>query len=178
MASVMYVRARPPRLVSIDLDAQGRATYGVFDEVDPWQARLARLTDAFHIAAQDVDLGFIKYSGAYANWLSLSVARPLIPHIEAYVLRYNRHLYTEYTPDAHGIQVLTDAHLAGAHDLSDWLMEPLGNGRNLVQAPDLEPWYATIDPDPTTLAKARQDFGSITLTEEIVAANPPPWSAG
>ena len=44
-----------------------------------------------------------------------------------------------------------------------------------MQAKDLEPWYATIDPDPETLAKARADFGGMLLTPEIIAANPPPW---
>ena len=33
-----------------------------------------------------------------------------------------------------------------------------------MQAKDLEPWYATIDPDPETLAKARADFGGMILT--------------
>jgi hypothetical protein len=41
-----------------------------------------------------------------------------------------------------------------------------------VQAKDLGPWQATIDLDPTTLAKARADFGGMILTPEIIAAQP------
>lgn len=44
-----------------------------------------------------------------------------------------------------------------------------------MRAKDLEPWYANIDPDPATLAKARADFGGMLLTPEIIADNPPPW---
>jgi hypothetical protein len=49
--------------------------------------------------------------------------------------------------------ILTDTHLGNANDLSDWVIEPLGGGRHLVQAKDLKPWYANIDPDPDTLRR-------------------------
>lgn len=94
--------------------------------------------------------------------------------MEEYHIRYNKHLNAQYIPDAHGLPLLTDAHLGHANDLSDWIIEPLGEAKHLVQAKDLEPWYATIDPDPATLAKARADFGGILLTPEIIADNPPP----
>jgi hypothetical protein len=44
-----------------------------------------------------------------------------------------------------------------------------------VKAKDLQLWYANIDPEPETLAKARADFGGMILTPEIIAKNPPPW---
>jgi hypothetical protein len=98
---------------------------------------------------------------------ALSTGRPLLPYVQEYHVRYNRHLNGQYIPDAHGLQVLTDAHLARVDDLSGWIIEPLGAGKHLVQAKDLEPWYATIDPDPDTLAKARTDFGGMLLTPRL-----------
>lgn len=71
--------------------------------------------------------------------------------------------------------MLTDAHLANAKDLPDWIIEPLGGGKHLVQAQDLMPWYASVDPAPDILAKARADFTGVILTPEIIGANPLPW---
>lgn len=56
--------------------------------------------------------------------------------MEEYHIRYNKHLNAQYIPDAHGLPLLTDAHLGHANDLSDWIIEPLGEGKHLVQAKD------------------------------------------
>lgn len=118
----------------------------------------------------------MQYSNVYTTtWSDLAAVRPPLPHVRESHVRYNRHLYIRYLPDAYGVQLLTDAHLANANALSDWVIEPLGAGKHLVQAQDLESWYATIDPDPDTLAKARADFGGMILAPEIIVANPPPW---
>lgn len=98
-----------------------------------------------------------------------------MPGPAAYIVAANGHLHERFVPDAHGVQVLTDAHLAHAHDLSDWNLTDLGHGRHLVQASDLSAWYENLTPDPGTLTKARHDFGDMILTEETIAANPPPW---
>lgn len=44
--------------------------------------------------------------------------------MEEYHIRYNKHLNAQYIPDAHGLPLLTDAHLGHANDLSDWIIEP------------------------------------------------------
>lgn len=108
----------------------------------------------------------------------MSTSQPKLPFVREEHVRYNRHLLPEYAPDAQGLQVLTDAHLEHAHDLSDWTVEPLGEGRHLVTAADLEPWYASPEPDPETLQQARGDFGGMILTPELVASNPPPSKRG
>jgi hypothetical protein len=176
MGRVVYLRSQPRRLVWASLGALGRASYGVLDDTVSWQDRLAQVVRAMVAFPEDTDLAFVQYSSALElGWSGLYTVRPVLPYVEEYHIRYSRHLNGQYIADAHGLQLLTDAHLAHANDLSDWIIEPLGAGKHLVQATDLEPWYATIEPDPETLAKARADFGGMILTPEIIAANPPPW---
>jgi hypothetical protein len=176
LARVTYLQAQPRRLIWASLGTLGRACYGVMDDTVSWQDRLAQLTRAMVAFPEDTDLAFIQHNNALTlDWSELAAGRPPLPYVKEYQIRYNRHLNAQYIPDANGLQLLTDAHLAHANDLSDWIIEPLGGGKHLVQAKHLEPWYATIDPDPDTLAKARADFGGMLLTPEVIAANPPPW---
>jgi hypothetical protein len=175
-AGVTYLRSEPRRLGWVSLGTLGRTCYGVMDDTASWQDRLAKVVRAMAAFPADTDLAFVQYSNPLtSSWSELAAARPLLPYVKEHQIRYNRHLNAQYIPDAHGLQLLTDAHLAHANDLSDWIIEPLAGGKHLVQAKDLEPWYATIDPDPATLAKARADFGGMILTPEIIANNPPPW---
>lgn len=84
-------------------------------------------------------------------------------------------LWNARVPDAHGIQLLTGAHLERAQDLSNWHVTRVEQDRWLVQARDLTPWYDGADdmsmqrgefPDPHLLADARADFGDMILTRE------------
>ncbi len=176
MARVTYLRSNPRRLAWASLGTLGRACYGVMNDTASWQDRLAQVVRAMTAFPGDTDLAFVQHNRALTlDWSELSDGRPGLPYVKEYEIRYNRHLNGQYIPDAHGLQILTDSHLAHAYDLSDWIIEPLGAGKHLVQAKDLTPWYATIDPAPETLAKARADFGGMILTPEIIAANPPPW---
>lgn len=176
MGRVVYLRSQPHRLVWASLGTLGRASYGVLDDTVSWQDRLAKVLRAMLAFHGDTDLAFVQHGNALGvGWSGLDAVRPPLPYVKEYHVRYNRHLNGQYIPDAHGLQLLTDAHLKHANDLSDWIIEPLGAGKHLVQAKDLEPWYATIDPNPATLAKARADFGGMILTPDIIAANPPPW---
>ncbi|WP_427004233.1 hypothetical protein [Pseudarthrobacter sp. H2] len=176
MARVAYLRPQAGRVVWASLGTLGRACYAVMDDTVSWRDRLAQVVRAMTAFPGDTDLAFVQHSHVNtSSWAELSDGRPPLPHVKEYQVRYNRHLNGQYIADAHGLQLLTDAHLTHANDLSEWIIEPLGGGKHLVQAKDLEPWYASIDPDPETLAKARADFGGMLLTPEIIAANPPPW---
>lgn len=176
VAGVTYLRSEPRRVATLNLDRQGEACYTVLDDTLPWQDRLAQVTAAMVALPEYTDLAFVRYSSAYPSWMDLGVVRPVLPHVKEPDVRYNRHLNSLFTPDAHGLQLLTDAHLEHASDLSDWVIEPLGAGRHLVQAKDLRAWYATGDPDPDTLAKARANFGNMILTPETIKNNPHPRS--
>ena len=174
MAGVTYMRSEPRRVTSMQLYAQGQACYEVMDDTASWQDRLNQVTVAMVAFPEDTDLAFVQYSNAYTtSWSALQTSRPPLPYVKEHQIRYNRHLNSRYTPDAHGLQILTDTHLGHANDLSDWVIEHLGGGRHLVRAKDLEPWYANIDPDPETLVKARADFGKMILTPQTVEDNPP-----
>ena len=86
-----------------------------------------------------------------------------------------RHLLGSRVLDAYGIQLLTDAHLAHAHDLSGWHVETVAPGRHVVRARDLAASYAGNQPDPAVLERARADFGDMILTAAVAAAEPRPW---
>lgn len=85
-------------------------------------------------------------------------------------LTYLRHLLGRHTLDAYGVQVLTDEHLANAHNLSHWDVQTVAPGRHLVQTRHLDAWYADEQPDAQTLAQARTDFGDLILNPRVVAA--------
>lgn len=177
MAGVTYVRSEPRRVATVNLAPQGQGCYGLMDAGAGWQKILAKVTQALHFAPEETNLAFVQHSLAYTiSWDQLYGATPRLPHVLEHHIRYNRHLISSYVPDAHGIQLLTDAHLDHARDLSDWDIEPLTGGRHLVKAHHLDRWYATVDPDPETLAKARHDFGDMILTLDTVASHPPPWA--
>lgn len=71
----------------------------------------------------------------------------------------------------HGIQLLTEAHLARAGNLEGWDVQRLTPGRYLVLAKDLRPWFAAKETDPNILAAARQDFHDMLLTPEVIEAH-------
>jgi len=92
--------------------------------------------------------------------------------------RENRFLWRSLVPDPYGIQVLTCAHLERATRLDGWKITPLGHDRHLVEAEDIEPWYATAKPDPAVRAQARDDFGAMLMTEHSIRADPNGWYRG
>ena len=154
----------------------GDATMQEIGAQVPWQERLKAAFSALrHIPTQDLDLAFIRPAPRWTqSWIQIDM-RQKLPDLREYDIRYNRHLLSRYTPDAHGIQVLTDQHLTRARDLSSWNIQELGNGRFLVEAEDLPTWYSTPVPDQEVIDQARHDFGDMILTKETIAANPPPW---
>ena len=78
----------------------------------------------------------------------------------------------EFALEPCGIQILTNQHLAAARDLSSWRTTRLDDDHLLVEARDLEPWYANpprrhSDPlDATLLQTAYADFGDMILTPQ------------
>ncbi|HXH80550.1 hypothetical protein [Nocardioides sp.] len=109
------------------------------------------------------------------------------PHIYESDLRYHRPLIDTYVPDASGLQVLTDAHLERANDLTDWDITPLTGGRHLVATRDVEGWFrppagpdwgpgSAMRPAPENealVAKARADFGEMILTPQVIKDHNP-----
>jgi hypothetical protein len=143
-----------------------------------WEPRIGELRDAITALPELTNQAFVRPARPGTRTWPRVAGGPPRPGSKERNLRHNRHLLDRYVPDAHGIQVVRDAHLANAHDLSRWTVTDLGHGRHLVEAPDLAPWYADRLPDPGTVARARHDFGAMILTPDAVRANPPPWEPG
>ena len=142
----------------------------------PWQQRIEAEYEALTtLPNRHLDLAFIRpATRTVQSWLSIDKPQKL-PNLDESHIRNNRHLLSRHTPDAHGIQVLTDQHLDRARDLSSWTVREIGENRFLVEAKDLTTWYSTTLPDQDAVDQARHDFGDMILTQETIAANPPPW---
>ncbi|GAA4115750.1 hypothetical protein GCM10022215_14830 [Nocardioides fonticola] len=159
---------------SAHLSPHGKVTFYTHDDRLDWRAKLDLIRQTLLWSPPNTDVAFI----AAAVWPSFwSPERQVTrwPYIRESELRYNRPLLSSFTPDAYGIQILTDAHLARAHDLTGWLTTPLAGGRYLVEHPDLAAWYAQPEPHPDVLAKARADFGDMILTTDHIATHNP-WT--
>ena len=140
------------------------------DAVADWRTRVRRWHATLGIRASDLDLGFVR---AFASQ-SITTWQDLGPQHRDFVLVLARHLWDRYIPDVNGIQLLTAAHLDRVGNLDGWLVEEVAAGRYLVQASDLEPWYAQPDPQADVLAQPRAQFADVLLTRQIVDDNPSP----
>jgi len=96
---------------------------------------------------------------------------PALPHRSEDELVANRHLWDRFVPDVHGIQLLTEEHLARARNLDAWDVQRVAAGRYLVAAKDLTPWFAENEVDHSILAAARQDLHDMLLTPEVIEAH-------
>ncbi|GAB2680998.1 hypothetical protein [Thalassiella azotivora] len=176
LAEVAHLRASPRRLSTTGLAPHGLRVSVLWDDELGWAERVAVLREQVVTLPGATDLAFVRHTGPVSpSWGSFASGGPRPPGIRPGQAESARHLHHEYVPDAHGIQVLTDAHLARARDLSSWQVTSLAGGRHLVEAADLAPWFAGDDVDPEVLAAARDDFGDMVLTKEVVKANPPAW---
>jgi hypothetical protein len=161
------------------LVANGETVLRIIDDrADEWEDRVAELRRGMTALPDILDLAFVRPAGEtpFRTWSDLEIVQKL-PGVTVSDVTYRaRHLLSEYVPDAHGMQVLRDEHLAKARDLTGWAVSSLGHGRYLVEAHDLAPWYATPMPDPEVVERARRDFGDMILTQEVLAAHPVPWA--
>ena len=163
-AGVTYLRSEPRRLAWASLGTLGRACYGVMDDTASWKNRLAQVTRATVAFPGDTDLAFAQYTNPLTStWSELAVVRPPLPYVNEYQIRYNRHLDAQYIADAHGLQLLTDAHLAQANDLSDWIIEPLGGGKHSC-------WPKTWSPATPTSTPTRQHSRRRAPTSEACSS--------
>lgn len=148
-------------------------------EVQPcWRTQADKLREHLVTMSEYTDLAVLRRAmPGGVIWQGLDKIYPL-PGISGSDLQNRSHVLADRTPDAHGVQLLTSAHLDRANDLTDWKITDLGHDRHLVEAADLEPWYAQLVPAPEVLARARQDFGAMLLTTDDIKNNPPPWQIG
>ena len=170
----------PLQVRHVELGPAGEVVALQRDAVADWRTRVRQVAWTLGTRASDLDLGFVR---AFAG-RSITTWQELGPQHRDFVLVLTRHLWDRYVPDVNGIQLLTAAHLDRVGNLDGWLVEEVAAGRYLVQARDLEPWYAQPDPQADVLAQARAQFADVLLTRQIVDDNPspdehePPGSSG
>jgi hypothetical protein len=140
---------------------------------DPWETIVAELRHVITTAPRDtVALARVNFEGSLLHGSS----DPIHGHY-SHAFDLYPELFGEWSPDPCPIQILTNTHLAKAHDLSDWNLTRLDPGHTLVEAKDLTPWFTTFGPNgflnragyhfpPDLLAKARHDFGDMILTRQ------------
>ena len=143
----------------------GAAAYQIEQAGTAWSERLAALMEPLLAHPQATDLALVGWAHGWAHgWDALASAAPALPHGYHGLLNRRRDSWSQYVPDAHGVQLLSAAHLDKAEDLSDWKVSRLAPGRFLVQARDLGASYAQRGAEPEVVAGARGDFGSMILT--------------
>lgn len=176
--AALWHHPQPRRGRQVALGPGGEGVAEILPADVPWPHRVDALRRMLVVAPELLDVGFVRAVRAPASsWHQVALLLAL-PHVAEVDVRENRHLLDRWVPDACGVQVLTDAHLERAHDLSDWSVTDLGSGRHLVEAPDLEPWFAGELPDPGALQRGRADFGAMLLTRDVIDANPLPPPPG
>lgn len=141
----------------------------------PFRDVVDGLRDAMTALPADLDQAFVRPTVRRALSAQTLDSTLKLPDIREHHVRYNRHLLDRFVPDVHGIQVLREEHVAALGDTRGWRVTDLTAGRHLVEAEDLEPWYAGTLPDRAVLDAARAQWSSILLTPAVLAAHPPPW---
>jgi hypothetical protein len=174
---VTYARESPLRVHSAQLSSRGQVTVQIEDEELGWRTRLDNLTRMLTRQPDKVDLAFIRLCPYWAlSWIALGNGNLPLACVDEADVRNNRHLWDRYVPDAHGVQLLTEEHLAKVGSLDDWdvrlLSRDLGPDRYLVRAKDLGAWYSGARPDAEVLTSARMDFAGLLLTHKVIENNP------
>lgn len=112
---------------------------------------------------------------SHRGWAGLTARLPGDDDLAKRAYTWHPELASRFLLDASGIQIVTDQHLDKANDLSTWTITDLGDGHHLLEAEDLEPWYAHAIIDgrryvPEVLDQARHDFGDMILTAAYAEA--------
>lgn len=154
---------RPSRRVrSSWLGALGVSLHQVADPQTHWRDRLRDLIDLLIPSAHLIDVAMIRPAPRMpSNWQAADYGGPPTP---AHVSGYEQHARAQHADtvlDAHGLQILTQAHLDKAHDLSDWVVREIAPDRFLVGARRLTPWFERPPASIELVGKARHDFGEM-----------------
>ena len=129
-----------------------------------WEQTLADLRDILLAAPEATDVAFVKNTWCGINLWEAVQKRGLyqpVTRLSPFLAPGVREHWDQITMDAHPVNLLTDAHLDRAHDLTDWTIEQVAPGRHLVTAKNLEPWFTGGSPPEDILVKARADFGDM-----------------
>jgi hypothetical protein len=139
--------------------AQRSLTSPVADGIGEMRSLLVSL-------APHANYGFVRRRTATTQHWSWALASP--GHSNTWsnsnYVQLTHELEDGKVPDVFGIQLLTERHAASISDRSRWNITPVFADRFLCEAVDLDPWFNSAEPDPTTLESARKDFTAAVLT--------------
>ena len=170
LARATFVQRRPPRFVSWMLTGNGMVSRTIRDPSRDWPDYLQGHIASLVALADITDVGLVEVArGWLGGWSSIGRGANDLPGTDEADFRYQRSLLDRYVPDARGVMLVTDAHLAKANDLTNWTVQALDHGRHLLQAADLAAWYTVPTVDPEVVAKARHDLGAMILTPDDIA---------
>ena len=146
----------------------------------PWPELVAQARNHLLVDPVALDVAQIRNGLTYTlfDWDTLRYSGKSSGHqpLHQGLFLHARHLWQERVYDAAAIQLLTGAHLAHATNLDRWQVTEVAPDRYLVEATDLNPWFAQDTPDPHVLQQARDDFGDMILTEDHERTTPGPYT--
>jgi hypothetical protein len=156
-----------PRAQRVWGQSDGLAVHQAYDPAQPWAVLVDSAREAVVNAAERTLLAFVAMTPLWAyGWEHRGRDLPDLPTVPAYRLRQNSPVWGRRVPDAHGIQLLTSAHLDQANDLSAWSIVAVARDRFLVQARDLDAWFTTGAPSAAIVEQARADFGRLIISPQ------------
>lgn len=173
--------SKPYRRRTIELEREGRVVCQEVDRSRTPEQQLASLLECLRWQPAAIDYAFItfQHGGSQNVWMGDYFHYYLPNDLVEPLVRGHRRALAQCVPDAFAVQVLTDAHLERAHDLSNWDIDEIADRRYLVSARDLSPWPGTppphpeseyqLGPPPTELIRqARDDFGDMIATPSLL----------
>lgn len=137
----------------------------------PWHETLAELRHTLLTAPTEAITSAMITHRPYT--ILLYADHPHIDDLARIAFGYRPDVWSRYLLEPNGIQVVTNAHLEAANDLTNWHTTRLDANHVLLEARDLHPWYGhgikgEDDVDDDLLAQATHDFGDMILTAQRV----------
>lgn len=176
-ADVVTRQTKPTRMREVQFRSHGRVTYSAYDPTLSLVEKLELARRPLSFAVEHTNVAFIATRYPVENvWSPSQGTDDDWAYVHEPDVRNNETLLASMVPDAHGIQVLTKTHLDRAANLDGWTVTTLGHDRYLVEAPDLDAWYAGPAPDRVVRDRARTDFGEMIMTPELIEENFP-WTS-
>ncbi|MFD9686802.1 hypothetical protein ACFWXO_13705 [Kitasatospora sp. NPDC059088] len=164
-AALTMVDPTAPRAARARAEQDGMATYQAYAPAITWHSHIERIRQAILADAEHTRLAYVAMTPTWAfGWEDRGRDLPPLPAVPAHALRGNTPLWGRKVPDAHGIQLLSSAHLDQASDLSDWQITEVHKDRFLVEAPDPAAWFGPGGPAAAVIEQARADFGQLIVT--------------
>jgi hypothetical protein len=155
----------------VGLTRNGHLIVQLRDDDRTWQQSLDELREVVTAFADACDFGLVRYAQAGQTSITGVVSGYPAPKLPvsfgdsspASYYESERYLDRTCLPDAYGLQVLGDEHLARISNLTDWRVTPVAKGKHLVEAADSAAWFASEAPAPSVIERARADFGEAIL---------------